>query len=84
MHTVTLLMGTNDLSGGESRKMLRSQEKVSCIIEELRIFLDPTVLTFCTVSYDIMPNQNAMSMSERVDHINDIIRQVQKKKASCP
>ena len=38
MCTVTLLMGTNDLSGGESRKMLRSQEKVSCIIEELRIF----------------------------------------------
>ena len=32
-YTVTLMMGTNDVSGGESRKMMRLQDKVSCILE---------------------------------------------------
>ena len=31
--TVTLMMGTNDVSRGESRKMMRLQDKVSCILE---------------------------------------------------
>ena len=47
MYTVTLMMGSNDVSRGESRKVLRLQEKMSCILEELRIYLDPAILTIC-------------------------------------
>ena len=56
MYTVTLMMGTNDVSRGESRKMMRLQEMVSCILEALRIYLDPTMLTVCTLPYNMMPD----------------------------
>ena len=79
MYTVTLMMGTNDVCRVESRKMMRMQDKVSCMLEELRIYLDPTVLTICTVPYNMMPDHNSMNMNERVRHINDIIRQEQKR-----
>ena len=45
MYTVTLMMGTNDMSRGEPRKVMRLQEKMSCFLEELRIYLDPAILT---------------------------------------
>ena len=47
---VILIMGTNDVSRGDTRKIIRLQLKVSCILEELRIYLDPTVLTVCIVT----------------------------------
>ena len=78
-YTITLMMGTNDVSRGESRKKMRFQDKVSCILEELRVYFDPAVLTICTVPYNEMADQNAMSMNERVRHINEIIRQNQKR-----
>ena len=28
-------------------------EKMSCILEELRIYLDPAIVTICTVPYNI-------------------------------
>ena len=40
MYKVTLMMGTNDLSRGESRKVMRLHDKMSCILEELRIQMD--------------------------------------------
>ena len=49
MYTVTLMMGTNDVSRGESRKVTRLQEKMSCILQELRIWFDPAIVTICTV-----------------------------------
>ena len=49
IHTVTMMMGTNDVSRGESRKMTKLPEKVSCLLQEARIYLDPTILTICTV-----------------------------------
>ena len=49
IHTVTMIMGTNDVSRGEARKMTRLPEKVSCLLQEMRIYLDPTMLTLCTV-----------------------------------
>ena len=79
INTVTLMMGTNDVSRGESRKMMRLQDKVSCILEELRIYLDQAVLTICTVPYNMMSDQNARDMNERVRHINGIIRQIQQR-----
>ena len=79
MYTIAFMMGTNDVCRGESRKMMRMQDKVSCMLEELRICLDPTVLTICTVPYNMMPDQNSMNMNERVRHINYIIRQEQKR-----
>ena len=45
MYTVPLIMGTNDMSRGEPRKVRRLQEKMSCILEEMRIYLDPAILT---------------------------------------
>ena len=41
MYTVTLMLGANDVSRGEQWKDMRLQEKMSCILEELRIYLDP-------------------------------------------
>ena len=79
IYTVTLMMRTNDVSRGESRKMMRLQDKVSCILEELRVYLDPAVLTICIVSYNMMADQNSMSMNERVRHINEIIRHIQQR-----
>ena len=70
----TLTMGTNDVSRGEARKMMSLQDKVSCILEELRIYLDPAVLTICFVPYNMMSDQNARDMNERGRHINGIIR----------
>ena len=79
VYTFTLMMGNNDVSRGESRKMMRLQEKMSCSLDELRVYLDPTVLTICRVPYNMMADQNAMSTNERVSHINGIIRQVQQR-----
>ena len=79
IYTFTLMMGTNDVSRGEARKMMRLQDKVSCILEELRIYLEPTILTICTVTYDMMADQNAREMNERVRKTNEIIRQIQQR-----
>ena len=77
IYTVTLLMGTNDVYRGKSRKMKKLQDKVSCILEELRVYFDPEVLTICTSLYNVIADQDAMSMNERVRHINEISRQIQ-------
>ena len=79
VYTVTLMMGTNDVSRGELRILMRLLGKVSCILEELRIVLNPTVLTICTVLYNMMADQNAMNMNERTRHFNDKISQMQKR-----
>ena len=59
MYPVTLMMGTNELSRGESRKVIRLHEKKSCILEELRIYLDPAILTICTVPFNMKFDQHA-------------------------
>ena len=79
MYTVIVMMGTIDVSRGESRKMMRLQDKVSCILEELRIYLEPAVHTICTVPYNMMADENAREMIERVRNINEIIRQTQQR-----
>ena len=58
---------------------MRVQEKMSCIIEELRIYLDPAILTICTVPYNMMADQNAREMNDRVRNLNEIIRQIQQR-----
>ena len=67
------------MSRGKSGKMMRLQDKVNCILEELRIYLDLAVLTICTVPYNMMSDKNAREMSERVRTINEIIRQIQQR-----
>ena len=74
-----LMMGTNDASRGESRKVMRLHEKMSCILEELRIQMDPVILTICTVPNNMMANQHAMEMNEKVRNIKEIIRQMQQR-----
>ena len=38
--------------------MTRLQDKVSCILEELRIYLEPAILTIRTVPYNMTADQN--------------------------
>ena len=76
MYTVTLMMGTNDVSRGESRKVMRLHGKMSCILKELRIQLDPAILTVCTTPYNMKADQHAMEMNEKVRNLNEIIRQI--------
>ena len=79
MYTVTLMMGTNDVSRGESRKVMNLHEKMSCILQELRIWFDPAILTICTVPYNMMFDQHAMEMNEKMRNINGEIRQIQQR-----
>ena len=79
MYTVTLMMGTNDVSRGDSRKVMRLHEKISCILQELRICFDPAILTICTVPYNMKFDQHAMEMNEKVRDINEKIRQIQQR-----
>ena len=79
MYTVTLMMGTNDVSRGESRKVMRLQEKISCILQELRICFNSAILTICTVPYHMKFEQHAIEMNEKVRNINEKIRQIQQR-----
>ena len=76
MYTVTLTMGTNDVSRGEPRKVMRLHDKTSCILEELRIQMDPAILTVCTTPYNMKADQHAMEMNEKVRNLNEITRQI--------
>ena len=74
VYTVTLMVGTNDVSMGEARKVTRLHDKMSCILEELRIQMDPAILTVCTIPYNMKADQNAMEMNTKVRKLNEIIR----------
>ena len=76
MYTVTLMMGTNDVSRGELRRVIGLHDKMSCILEELWIQMDPAILTVCTVPYNMMADQHAMEMNEKVRALNEIIKQI--------
>ena len=76
LYTVTLMIGTNDVSRGESRKVMRLHDKMSCILEELRIQMDPAILTVCTIPYNMKADQHAMEMNTKVRNMNEIIRQI--------
>ena len=78
MYRVNLMMGTNDVSRGESRKVMRIHDKMSCILEEFRIQIDPAILTICTIPYNMKADQHAMEMNEKVRNLNEIIRQTQR------
>ena len=76
MYTMALMMGTNVVSRGELRKIMRLHDKMSCILEELRIQLDLAILTVCTIPYNMMADLHAMEMNEKVRILNKIIRQI--------
>ena len=76
MYTATLMMGTCDVSRGESRKVMRLHDKMSCILEELRIQMDPAILTVCIIPYNMKADQHAMEMNAKVRNLNEIIRQI--------
>ena len=59
--------------------MIRLHEKMSCILQELRIWFDPAILTVCTVPYNMKFDQHAMEMNEKVRNINKDIRQIQQR-----
>ena len=76
VYTVTLVIGTNDVSRGESRKVMRLHDKMSCILEELRIQMDPAILTVCTIPYNKKADQHAMELNTKVRNLNEVIRQI--------
>ena len=76
LYTVTLMMGTNDVSRGESRKVMRLHDKMSCILEELRSQMDPAILTVCTVPYNMKADQHAIEMNTKVRNLNKVISQI--------
>ena len=43
IHTVTMMMGTNDVSLGELRMMMRLPEEVNCLLQVVKNYLDPTI-----------------------------------------
>ena len=80
MYAVTLMLGTNDVSRGEQRKIMRLQEKMTCILEELRIYLDPAILTICNVPHNMMAREmNAREINDRVRNLKEIIKQIQQR-----
>ena len=58
---------------------MRLHDKMSCIVEELRIQTDPAILTICTTPYNMKDDQNAMEMNEKVWNLNAIIRQIKQR-----
>ena len=76
VYTVTLMIGTNDVSRGESRKVMRLHDKMSCILEELRIVMDPAILNVCTIPYNMKADQHAMEMNTKVWNLNEVVRQI--------
>ena len=57
--------------------MTRLHDKMSCILEEeLRIQMDPVILTVCTIPYNMKADQHAMEMNTKVRNLNEIIRQI--------
>ena len=79
VYTVTLMIGTNDVSRGEARKITRLHDKMSCLLEELRIQMDPILLTVCTVPYNMKFDQHALEMNEKVRNLNRVIREIHRK-----
>ena len=77
MYTVTLMMETNDVSRGESRKVMRLHDKRSRILEELLTQMDPAILTICTIPYKMKADQHAIEMNGKLRNLNEIIRQIQ-------
>ena len=55
---------------------MRLHDKMSCILEELRIQMGPAILTICTIPYNMKADQHAMEMNEKVRNLNEIIRQI--------
>ena len=76
MYMVTLMMGTNDVSRGESTKVMRQHDKMSFILEELLIQMNPAILTVCTIPYNMKADQYAMEMNAKVWNLNEIISQI--------
>ena len=79
VYTVTLMIGTNDVSRGEARKVTRLHDKISCLLEELRIQTDPILLTVCTVPYNLKFDQHTMEMNAKVRNLNEVIREIHQK-----
>ena len=42
---------------------MRLHDKMSCILEELRIQMEPAIPTVCTVPYNMKADQHAMEMN---------------------
>ena len=79
VYTVTLMIGTNDVSRGEPRKVTRLHDKMCCLLEELRIQMDPILLAICTVPYNMRFDQHALEMNEKVRNLNTVIREIHRK-----
>ena len=55
---------------------MKLHDKMSCILEESRIQMDPAILTVCTIPYNMKADQHAMEMNTKVRNLNEIIKQI--------
>ena len=65
IHTFTIMMGRNDVSRGESRKMTQLPEKLGCLLREVEICLDPKILKICTMPYNLQFDDIELNMKAR-------------------
>ena len=79
VYTVILMIGTNDVFRGETRKVMKLHDKLSCILEELRIQMDPAILTVCAIPYNMKAEQHSMEMNTKVRNLNEVVRQIHQK-----
>ena len=55
---------------------MRLHDKMSCILEELRIKMDLAILKVCTIPYNMKADQHAMEMNTKVRNLNEVVRQI--------
>ena len=71
MYTVTLMIGTNDVSRVESRKVMRLHDKMSCILERVA---DPNGSRHTHSLYH--PLQHEGQSTTKVRNLNEVIGQI--------
>ena len=64
-------IGVLSFSGAATPQVLASLE-----MQEVIIYLDSTILTICTVPYNMLLDDNGLSNNERVFHVNDVILEI--------
>ena len=64
--TVTMMVGTNDISGGKYRKITRLSDNFKRLIGDVHVKFDPDALTICTVPFNMLLDQNSIKVIKRV------------------
>ena len=58
---------------GDSSEVKMLHGKMICILEELRIQMDPAILKVCTIPYNMKADHYAMEMHTKVRNLNEVV-----------